>query len=116
MYTYRRLLILILLIGSGGYLCGTDAISAMQHTRIHEQLRTRFEDGGTSRVSHIADVRLHVPVLVARFYQQRFYQPAWHDANGPSPLIDTLIEHIASVDSEGLDPRDYHLSYLAPES
>ncbi|MDJ0875806.1 MAG: L,D-transpeptidase family protein [Desulfobacterales bacterium] len=46
--------------------------------------------------------------LVAAFYEQRGFAPAW----GRQAQVDGLMEAIRRIEADGLDPKDYYLSEL----
>jgi murein L,D-transpeptidase YcbB/YkuD len=44
---------------------------------------------------------------VTRFYEARWFQPAWIQANSVGRDGDALLEALAQADREGLEPADY---------
>ena len=50
---------------------------------------------------------------LARFYQERQFQPAWSDGHQLLPSAEELLAAIPAAAGEGLDPRSYHLSALS---
>src|SRR5574341_21882 len=44
---------------------------------------------------------------VARFYEARWFQPAWVRAGSVTPQAAVLLEVVAQADAEGMDPADY---------
>ena len=42
-----------------------------------------------------------------RFYQARWWRPAWIEANGISAQADALLRALSEADREGLEPEDY---------
>ncbi|MCB1050209.1 MAG: L,D-transpeptidase family protein [Acidobacteria bacterium] len=73
-----------------------------------ERIRNRIENRAFSAY---ADPIFSVVVL-PRFYQNRHYQPAWVDANGPRPLLQDLLSALDALYQEGLRPEDYHRDTL----
>lgn len=110
-------LALVVLIGAGGRMGGMDRVSATSSGRVHDHLQAYLQrlgpsvqrDAETSEPRPLGGDRLHAEALVQRFYQQRFYAPAWVDENGPLSRADTLIAALYGLDAEGLDPHHYHL-------
>ncbi len=47
-------------------------------------------------------------VILAKFYTEREYRPAWSDDYGPIPYVKDLLEVIYTAHHEGLNPEDYH--------
>jgi len=49
------------------------------------------------------------PDLVRLFYARREYRPAWIEEKQISPQVRPLLQSLKSIESEGLEPSDYHL-------
>ncbi len=50
--------------------------------------------------------------LIPLFYQEREFAPVWVDAKGARPPAKALMRIIARIDTEGLNPADYHEAVL----
>ena len=59
-----------------------------------------------------ADTRLHVGDLLAHFYAQRAYEPAWMHQDGVLPGVESLLSVLATADRDGLRPQDYQFTQL----
>lgn len=77
-----------------------------------QSLRMRIETARESGLLEADGQRLYATELIARFYEQRAYRPAWTRAGTPVVAARQLIEAIAAAGDEGLDPRDYHLALI----
>lgn len=53
---------------------------------------------------------------LARFYQERQFQPAWSDGRQLFATAEELLTAIPAAAGEGLDPRNYHLAALNDRS
>lgn len=62
---------------------------------------------GTAPVKTLEDIALTAPQTVARFYEQRQWQPLWDDARYTS-----LLAEIRNLANDGLNPDDYFLTAL----
>ena len=60
----------------------------------------------------VAGETVHAPALVAAFYAQRNFQPAWPGADRQFRLATELLDTIQGIDLEGLTPHRYHLSAI----
>ena len=60
----------------------------------------------------VAGDTVHAPALVAAFYAQRNFQPAWPGVDRQFRLAAELLEAIQGIDREGLNPDHYHLSAM----
>ena len=72
-----------------------------------ESLRQRIEQLRAGGEMLIDGERLAAPALIAQFYEQRAFRPAWTAARAREllPLVESMRE-------DGLDPGDYHLAAL----
>ncbi len=50
---------------------------------------------------------------LARFYTQAGFDPAWFAQGRPSAALGQAVEVLAGAREDGLDPRDYHVAWLA---
>ena len=48
-----------------------------------------------------------LPTALARFYETRWWQPAWIRAGGLDPQAAALLDLVSHADADGLDPTDY---------
>ncbi len=82
----------------------TDLLSELIHQRFAVSSRPQY-------FTVTSDIT-HADTLLARFYQQRDFKPAWIDDNGLLSTGDSLVRAIHEADHEGLNPRDYHVKTL----
>ena len=104
------ILLLLLLANSARYhLCYSE-----EHTNkpIREFLRNRIEAAGVSPKLTVGDEPVFASMMLPRFYERRFYLPAWSDENGPTFQAKDLINEIKEAKQEGLWPEDYHLAKI----
>ncbi|MFH1934926.1 MAG: L,D-transpeptidase family protein [Pseudomonadota bacterium] len=80
--------------------------------QVREFLRNRIEAAGIPPNVSVGEEVIHASVALPRFYEDRVYQPAWSDNDGPRHQADALINAIHEADREGLRPDDYHLSCI----
>lgn len=59
---------------------------------------------------------LHSGLALARFYQDRAYQPVWSDGLQLLPVAEELLTALPTVAEEGMDPQTYHLPALVERS
>ncbi len=87
------------------------AATARSESPLREQLRRRLESGDPAGL--VAD---HDPVLCAvtlpRFYEQRGFEPAWCDGPAAFARMDSLLQFLPEVATDGLVPDHYHLDHL----
>ena len=100
----------ILLFCWSGVLASAPSVGAFEPMAL--QLQQRLQSAGHPSRMRIAGEPLHAGRTLKHFYEQRAYQPAWSNAAGPSLLADGLIESLAKLEQEGLDPHDYHFRKL----
>jgi murein L,D-transpeptidase YcbB/YkuD len=113
MYPVRRILIATILAVVGS---AWGVVSSLAAQDVSAQLRTtlqqRIHTAGMPATLMVGDARLQSAEILARFYAQRAYQPAWIDQHGARPGAETLRNVLAAADREGLRPKDYHLTQL----
>lgn len=91
--------------GGGAHAHASD--SARQPVEMAKvELQKRLEDGAQVDGRAI-DVR-----AVKSFYQSRNFRPAWSNDKGPLPRAGDLVAVLAKADTEGLDPRTYHIAAI----
>ena len=61
---------------------------------------------------HLGATALHNSSSLARFYQERQFQPAWSDGRQLFATAEELLSALPAAAGEGLDPRSYHLFVL----
>lgn len=100
----RRLLglwALLWVVAAAGEPVPTDAVAAA--------LRQRLEGEAAAQPAPAGEVKLHSTPLVAQFYAQREFRPAWLQAAGPlQSQIEALRQAVAQAPTEGLRGADYH--------
>lgn len=72
-----------------------------------EALRERIEQLRAGRDVRVDGDSVAAPALVAAFYEQRNFRPAWTPARE-----NELIKLVEGSKADGLDPSDYHLDAL----
>ena len=79
-----------------------------QDADLQEAIRVEVEQlRETDRLS-VGEVDVASGDLLAAFYEQRGFQPAW----GGIERLESLINLVEATAADGLDPEDYHLSDL----
>ncbi|MFP4228964.1 MAG: murein L,D-transpeptidase [Salinivenus sp.] len=103
----------------GGLLCllpllASPLQAAVPVDSVQTLLRTRIDaaHAGTVEALAVDDARIHTGELLTRFYQDRRFEPAWTDDDGPTPRADSLVAALRSAERHGLRPTDYHVSSL----
>jgi murein L,D-transpeptidase YcbB/YkuD len=86
------------------------AQSLPQHLRARLQEEVGVHQG-SAKMSAVGEF-FQAPTALARFYEQRGFQPAWVGAAGPLPQVATLMRTLHGADRHGLDPAIYHLGAL----
>jgi murein L,D-transpeptidase YcbB/YkuD len=76
---------------------------------VAERLRDRIEASAVVPSLEVEDEPIFSSDVLARFYLERSFRPAWIGPHGPLPLADELLGAIDEADREGLHPGDYHL-------
>lgn len=81
--------------------------------RVSEHIRTRIEAASTNEGAlMVADQPIYARDALARFYEQRGFQPAWSTDRGPTARGDSLLAAVEQADRHGLHPGDYHIRAL----
>jgi len=78
---------------------------------VQENISVRWQATGDQLVL-IHGERLMAQQELARFYQQRNYEPGWSENGAPRPCVDSLIRELSQAEQEGLAGSCYHLSAL----
>ncbi len=80
--------------------------------QLSELMRQRFTDWSHPQYFAVTNDITHADTLLARFYRQRDFKPAWLDDNGLLSTGDSLVRAIREANLEGLNPKDYHVQIL----
>jgi len=81
-------------------------------SQVGELLRSRIEVAGTPAKIAIGEETVYASVVLPLFYERRTYRPAWSSDKGPLPQTETLLKAISEAETEGLNPRNYHLERI----
>jgi murein L,D-transpeptidase YcbB/YkuD len=81
-------------------------------SQVSEQMWERLLTVGTPPLLRVAGDSLRSGHLLLQFYSRRLYWPAWSNDAGLLPQIDSLIKALYEAETDGLQPRDYHLTRL----
>ena len=73
-----------------------------------EAIREEIEHVRHSDRLGVGDVDVASGALLAEFYEQRGFEPAWDSAD----RLEDLIALVEATEADGLDPEDYHLTDL----
>ena len=65
-----------------------------------------------SSTHHLGETALYNSSSLARFYQERQFQPAWSDGRQLFATAGELLSALPAAAGEGLDPHSYHLLVL----
>jgi murein L,D-transpeptidase YcbB/YkuD len=76
--------------------------------QVQQTLRAKTDQKIGAESEAGGDVVL-APDLVRLFYAGREYRPAWIEERQISPQVQPLLESLKNIESEGLEPSDYHL-------
>jgi len=110
-----RLRSILLSVGPALLLVTAAAATILPPETVQDRLRLRIEaaqqDVPDALTAEGETVRARAALM--RFYEDRSFEPAWIDADGPTPLADSLLAALQRADREGLRPADYHTSLLA---
>jgi murein L,D-transpeptidase YcbB/YkuD len=79
---------------------------------VADHIKTRISARDQATPAPLAGESLHAPALVAAFYEQRNFLPAWPGSERQFTPAAELIEAIGGIDREGLTPRHYHLGAM----
>lgn len=85
--------------------------STMEATR--ELLRNRIEAAGQPAKLSVGDEKIHAVEGLPRFYERRWYLPAWSGESGPTAAAAELLATLGEASREGLDGDDYHAARIA---
>jgi murein L,D-transpeptidase YcbB/YkuD len=85
---------------------GMASAAATPPADLAEALRLEIESMQVSGRLDRSDVAVASAQLLARLYEQRRFEPAWHR---PQQAVE-LLELIAASERDGLDPDDYHVA------
>jgi murein L,D-transpeptidase YcbB/YkuD len=98
----------------GWSILGVDASHAAEDfaDSMRAALSQRLHPSGIAASRMGADPRLPVGNLLAHFYAQRAYEPAWTHQDGALPEVESLLTVLATADRDGLRPQDYQLTQL----
>jgi murein L,D-transpeptidase YcbB/YkuD len=107
--SFKRLII------SAIILCSLLIIENMAHAGtfnddFQEQIRNRLEASGIPVSIVIGDELIYASEALPLFYERRGYLPAWISEGKIKKETDSLISAIDGAATEGLDPRDYHIT------
>lgn len=101
---------LILLVIFSFLLVNTASASDQE---LREKLREFVENKPEADRYRVDGERLYSSQLLPRFYEDRFFTPAWTGKNGLTSNANALIRFINTVDEHGLQPADYHQAIIA---
>lgn len=73
-------------------------------TALQDALQARFESGVGAPSD---ETGVHTQALVQRVYAERDYVPAWVEDTGPTPRAQAIVDALAALPEDGLDPNDY---------
>lgn len=77
--------------------------------QVADDLRARLQSTPPPTAIQAGDVALDSPELIARFYGERGFRPAWVDGAGkPLALVESLLAALNESVREGLSPAYYH--------
>jgi hypothetical protein len=79
---------------------------------VRAALYRRLHLAGIPAMRTGGDTQLQAGDLLARFYAQRAYEPAWIHQDGALPGVEILLTVLSTADRDGLRPQDYHLTQL----
>ncbi len=80
--------------------------------QLTEMVHERFTGSSQPPYITVGTDTTHADTLLARFYRQRDFKPAWIDHKGLLKTGDSLLKAIHDADLEGLNPKDYHVQLL----
>lgn len=80
---------------------------------LRERLRNRIESPGYPPTIQVNGELIHATIVLPLFYERRGYDPVWLDSKGQLlPIVNDLVNSIASADYEGLNSDNYHLGQI----
>lgn len=80
--------------------------------QLAELMQAQFSKSGPPTCIIVGTDTTRADTLLARFYRQRNFQPAWINDKGLINTGDSLLRAIRDADQEGLNPKDYHVQLL----
>ncbi|HEX9972187.1 MAG TPA: L,D-transpeptidase family protein [bacterium] len=80
--------------------------------QLAEKLTEKYSDSTRSFQVIVRNDTTRADSLLARFYRQRNFIPAWANNKGLIQTGDSLLAAVHAADREGLNPRDYHVQLL----
>lgn len=80
---------------------------------LDEELRRSLEAGRLRGEIEIGSDRALASEDLARFYEERAFEPAWTAPDGPLPRARTLVAILGDAELEGLRGSDYHLGRIS---
>lgn len=90
------------------YLTAISAMALADDDANREALLVEIERMQESDMLSIGEIDVAAGDLLAEFYEQRDYSPAWTDRG----KLSQLITAIKATEADGLDPKDYHLEQI----
>jgi hypothetical protein len=99
-----RHLIIFPLVFSLNFLFGNDEVI--------EVIRNRVEFGNVQGKIEIGSSGILALKGVSTFYSNRGFTPVWLNANKPAENVKELLRAIDAAESDGLNPKDYHLTRI----
>ena len=90
------------------YLTAISAMALADDDANREALLVEIERMQESDMLSIGEIDVAAGDLLAEFYEQRDYSPAWTDRG----KLSQLITAIKATEADGLDPKDYHLQQI----
>ena len=111
-HVMRVLLTTMLVVGYSAL--GVDASHAAEEFSgsVRAALYQRLRPAGMPAMRTGGDTRLQAGDILARFYAQHAYEPAWIHQDGALPGVEILLTVLSTADRDGLRPQDYHLTQL----
>ncbi|EKD50312.1 MAG: ErfK/YbiS/YcfS/YnhG family protein [uncultured bacterium] len=77
-----------------------------------ENIRTILEQSRGESQYAIKREKIALLATVESFYTQRSFEPAWFKSNKITHQLEEMMTVLKDSGFEGLDPQDYHLSFL----
>lgn len=84
----------------------------VSHQEVSDQLRGILESAALPLDLELGGESVLAAVALPAFYEQSAYRPVFVSDRGPLPPAFDLVEFLATVDREGLNPEEYHLERL----
>ena len=113
MYHVMRVLLTTMLV-VGYSALGVDASHAAEEFSgsVRAALYQRLHPAGMPAMRTGGDPQLQAGDILARFYAQRAYEPAWIHQDGALPGVEILLTVLSTAGRDGLRPQDYRLAQL----